>query len=162
MMISIIGIVVVFLGGVLLARELSASRRSRLHLCEEFYRFLVHIRTQIGCFLRTPCEIAESFRGEELSKIGFLKLISQGEGFLVAFEVSKSGKYLSAEQSRILSELFSSLGGGYLQDEIKLIDGYTVEFFASLEKERKECSRDLKLISTLSCSGTLGIIILLL
>ena len=84
-MLKLIGICAMAAGTLLVCRELAEKRKQRLLLCEEFYRFVSHIRLQISCFLRPASELAQGFQSELLSEIGFLPSIAE-EGIYSAFE----------------------------------------------------------------------------
>ena len=162
MMIKMIGSALVLVGAAIVGGEIRASRRAKLALREELYRFLLHIRLQISCFLRPPCEMCIGFESKELRETKFLDELASGEGLLGAFSASRLSELLSDEEGRVICELFSSLGGGYVEDEIKILDAYTEKFLECLEAERRKYSRDVRLVRTLSASGALGVIILFL
>ena len=160
-MLKLIGVCAMAAGTLMVCRELTEKRKERLLLCEEFYRFVSHIRLQISCFLRPTSELADGFSSEILSKIGFLPLIAE-KGIFGAFESVKDKISLSEEEKRALGGLFSSLGSGYMENEISKIDAYGRELYRFLEEEREELPRRSRLVNTLLTAASLGIIILLI
>ncbi len=160
-MLKLIGVCAMAAGTLLVSRELAEKRKERLLLCEEFYRFVSHIRLQISCFLRPANELAEGFQSELLSKIGFLASIAE-QGVYNAFEDVREKLLLSEDEKRVLGGLFSSLGTGYMENEIKQIDAYGAELYRLLEKERADLPKRSRLVNTLLGAASLGIIILLI
>lgn len=160
-MLKLIGVCAMAAGTLLVCRELADKRKKRLFLCEEFYRFVSHIRLQISCFLRPVSELAEGFRSDILSEIGFLPSIAE-QGIFGAFESVCERISLSEEEKRILGGLFSSLGTGYMENEIKQIDAYSAELYRLLENERADLPKRSRLVNTLLTAASLGIIILLI
>ena len=148
-------------GTFLVSRELAEKRKERLLLCEEFYRFVSHIRLQISCFLRPANQLAEGFQSELLSKIGFLPSIAE-DGVYNAFQGVREKISLSEDEKRVLDGLFSTLGTGYMENEIKQIDAYGAELYRLLENERDDLPKRTRLVNTLLGAASLGIIILLI
>ena len=131
-------------------------------MLEELFRFVLHIRVQISCFLRPPSELARGFCSLLLEESGFLSDIGGGMNILQAFNKLALRENISEEGERALRDLFSSMGKGYLEDEIRLIDSALSVLSPLVEKERSGALRDSRLISTLSASFALGVIILLM
>ena len=88
--------------------------------------------------------------------------IVQGDRIGQAFSESGITEKLTAEEGRILSSLFSEIGCGYMEEQIKLIDGCSAEFYSLLVAERENAEKDIRLINTVSASITIGILIFLL
>lgn len=162
MLIRTIGACAIFAAAVILRGELCKERRRSLLVTEELYRFISHIRLQIGCFLRPQAELGIGFSSDLFSEVGFLSSLGDSGSLSEAFEATMEREKMQDDAKRIISELFSSLGGGYAEDEIKLIDSALDELQKILERERKAVVRDTKLIGTLSASLALGIIIFLI
>ncbi len=160
-MMKLVGICILLFTSMLISRELVSRRRHRLALCEELLRFVSFLRLQIGCFLRPIPEVVASFRSDELSKCGFL---SPGGDADLAARFSSSGlpEIVGAECSQIMASLFSSLGSGYLEDEIKLIDVHRAQLSELVDRERAETERQVRLIRTLTGSASLGLVIFII
>lgn len=156
---KIVGICILLFAFLLTSRELTERRRRRVVLFEECYRFIQHIRLQIGCYLRPVCDIAENFESAALSGAGFLDRLSAGEIPMDALSHSSLRRELGDEGYRVLSSLFATLGSGYMDDEMKLIDSCASQFLRLLETEREESPRGIRLIRTLCAGAALGIII---
>ncbi len=161
-MIKFIGITIILSASLLLRAELSRARRRRLLICEELYRFVLHIRHRISCFLAPPSELCEGFESDVLSECGFLESMKFGESPASGFEKSRISNSLNAQEARVLQALFSGIGCGYMEDEIKHIDMKSSEFLELLVSERAATERDVKLIGTLTVTFTLGAVILLM
>lgn len=160
-MLKLIGASALSAGALLICRELGKRRAERLLLCEEFYRFVSHIRLQISCYLRPAAELAEGFDSELLTRVGFLPLIKEC-GICSAFLNVRDRLSLSEEEKRVLGGLFSSIGTGYMENEIKKIDAYSAELYRFLENERAELPKETRLTNTLFAAASLGIIIFLI
>lgn len=157
-----IGIFAVLIATAAGAREFSGIKKKHLHECRDFLAFISHLRIQLGCFLRTPREMASSFSSEVLSKSGFLGALSDGADFLSAFELALPHLSISREEEELLHTLFYSLGEGYLENGIKIIDS-TYSRLETLYRELSaECKKSIKLASALSATGALGFLILVI
>lgn len=156
---KILGICILLFTFLLVSREMTERRRRRVALFEDCYRFIQHIRLQIGCYLRPVCDIAQNFESTHLSRVGFLDRLSAGETPMEALEHSLLRQELGEDAYRVLSSLFGTLGSGYMNDEMKLIDGCASQFLRLLEAEREESPRGIRLIRTLCAGAALGIII---
>ena len=162
MSVKLLGIVLILCAAVTL-RSLMLERRLLRHLlCEELYRFLIHVKTRISCYLDPPSRLHLNFESDALSRCGFLKMLSDGEGVAESLRKSNASQILSREELNSVNEALSCVGIGYLDEQIGLLDEKSKAFFAVLEKERESYSRDVKLINTLTASLSLGIVILLL
>lgn len=160
-MLKLVGICILLFTSILISRELVAARRRRLAVCEELLRFVCFLRLQIGCYLRPVSEIASQFCSDELEACGFLPL-GDGGRLDQAFSSSCVPRIVGARCAQVAHSLFSSLGSGYLEDEIKLIDAHCADLKEIIEGERIEASRQARLIRTLTASLSLGLIILII
>ena len=160
-MLKLVGICILLFTSILISRELVAQRRRRLALCEELLRFVCFLRLQIGCFLRPVPEVVADFHSDELTACGFLPLRDDGD-LAFAFSSSVAPDIVGAGCAQVLTSLFSSLGSGYLDDEIRLIDAHTSQLGQIVELERVEAARQARLIRTLTASASLGLVILII
>lgn len=158
-MINAVACVLVAALSVVIARVMREYRRRRLAICEELYALILHIKLQVGCYLRPVNELLRDYASPLLEELGVLSL-ARSEGLVKALE--DGALPLTGEERRILAALFSSLGSGYMADEIRLIDSYGGEFYKLLSAHRAQMPRDIKLINTLCASGALGIVILMI
>ena len=111
--------------------------------------------------MRPVHEAAHSFDSDELSECGFLPIREAGD-IRRAFYDSHAPEMLGQECTRVLDSLFSSLGTGYLEDEVRLIDLHRSQLAELVDRERAEADRQVKLIRTLTASAALGVIILII
>ena len=154
-----IGICTLLFTFALVSRELVARRRRRALVYEDCYRFIQHVRLQVGCYLKPVSEVASGFESSLLYDTGFLSCVKEGVSPREALEASSLRRDLGEEGYRVLFYMFSALGGGYMDDEVKLIDECASSFLNLLERERSEAPRGLRLIRTLCGAAALGIII---
>lgn len=160
-MLKLVGICILLFASILISHELVRQRRRRLTLCEELLRFVGFLRLQIGCFLRPVPEVVADFHSDELCACGFLPPVD-GANLERAFSSSDAPRIVGAECSRIAESLFSALGTGYLEDEIKLIDAHRAQLSELVEAERVEAVRRVRLVRTLTASASIGLIILII
>ena len=160
-MLKLVGICILLFTSILISRELVTRRRRRLLVCEELLRFVSFLRLQIGCFLRPVPEVVSEFRSDELSACGFLP-VANGVDIDSAFLSSAAPSIVGKECTRIIDSLFSSVGSGYLEDELKLIDAHQAQLSELVERERAETVRQVRLIRTLTGSASLGLVIFII
>lgn len=160
-MLKLIGICILLFTSILICRELIAIRQRRLLLCEELLRLVSYLRLQIGCFLRPLSEVVAGFDSEALSECGFLP---PGEGVDLrrALCESEVPGLVGEECARIIDSLLSSLGSGYLDDEVKLLDTYRAQLSEVVEKRRIDTAKEMRLIRTLTATASLGFVILIM
>ena len=157
-----IGIFAVLLATAAGAREYSRVRKKHLAECRDFLAFVSHLRIQLGCFLRTPRELASSLSSPALVECGFLGALGDGADFLGAFKLARPKLSLSREECEVLEMLFSSLGEGYLENGIKIIDASYSRLEPLYRELSANCQKSIKLASALSVTGALGFLILVI
>ena len=160
-MLKLLGICILLFTSILLSRELVAARRKGLLVCEELLRLVSYLRLQIGCFLRPLSEASAGFDSAVLLESGFLPL-GEGRDVRRAFSESGVAGVVGEECARILDSLFFSLGNGYLDDEVKLLDTHRAQLCELVEKRRIDTVRQVRLIRTLTASASLGFVILIM
>lgn len=159
-MLKLVGMLIFLSGILLVCRELTVRRKRRLAICEELGMLISHIRLQIGCFLRPLDELLVGYSSDLLEETGFLRK-AKNEGLSAAFRNMKASLPLTKEEKAVIERLFSSLGAGYMQDEIKLIDAANAEFNTLLERNRASLTSDIKLHNTLLTAAAIGLVIFL-
>ena len=136
--------------------------KKRLLEYEGFIAFISHVRLQMNCYLKPARCIADGFYSKPLSDVGFLAHIGESESIYEAYKRSESRLSLSKEERELIGGLFSSLGEGYLEDELKLIDAYSARLEKGFLRLKSEAPKSTKLISTLSVTAAVGFLILVL
>ncbi len=149
-------------GAVLVLREYTAYMNKRLSECEGFLLFIRHIRIEIGCFLKTPSELSRGFYSEALEAVGFLPSLRVGESLASAYDGCRKGLSLGAAEADAAGELFASLGKGYLDENVKLMDSAEARFDKLYRELKEECPKKIKVAASLCASGVLGFIILVI
>ena len=157
-----IGILSVLFAAACGVREFSRIKKKHLSECRDFLEFISHLRIQLGCFLRTPREIASSFSSKPLLDAGFLGALGEGADFITAFDRSVPHLSLSRQEEEILRTLFSSIGEGYLEEGVKIIDSSYSRLEPIYRRLSAECQKSIKLASALSVTGALGFLILVI
>ncbi len=157
---KIAGICILIFTFCAIAREQCERRKKRGELLCELSRFVSFLRLQIGCYLRPVRELVESFVSpcEELTSM--IKRIVGGESLSAAFADSFTERMLGKEGYSQLESLFSSLGSGYLENELRLIDSHASALEDLLAAEKVEGQRGVKLVRTLCVAASVGALIL--
>lgn len=158
-MIKIVGICLLLFALICAIRHLSRVQRRRVLLLREVCELLRHIRRQVGCYLLPVREIARCYSSELLEECGFLDKLREGENPVSSLCGENS---LSARSMRVVDEVFSTFGEGYVEDEIRALDTATDELFGLLSSESSECSKRIKLYSVLGAAIGVGALILII
>jgi len=157
-----IGIFTVLLAAFLISREYSHYMKKRLRECEGFIAFIAHMRIQVGCFMRPVKELAAGFSSDALSDVGFIDALSESDGIYEAYKKIEPRLSLSKNERDVLELLFSSVGGCYLEEGMKIIEaayGKMESLHCSLSEE---CQKNIKLVSVLSVTAAIGFLILVI
>ena len=157
-----VGLIFVMLSALIFSLEYTEYMKKRMHECESFLNLIAHLRIELGCYLRPVREAAASFESIVLDKAGFSEAIRETENLGLAYKKIKKKLSLSEDESKPLEILFSSLGKGYLDDEIKLICTCEEEMRKTVEKINSQAPKNIKLISTLSVTAAIGFFILVI
>ncbi len=160
-MLKLLGVCILLFTSILISHELVGARRKSFLLCEELLRLVSYLRLQIGCFLRPLSEAVADFDSQPLAECGFLPL-GEGADLRRAFCESKLPGAVGEECARIVDSLFSSLGNGYLEDEVNLLDTHRAQLGAAVETRRIDMVKETRLIRTLTVTASLGFIILIM
>ena len=160
-MLKLLGICILLFTSILISGELADRRRKSLLLCEELLRLVSYLRLQIGCFLRSPSDAVAGFNSKPLSEYDFLPL-DDGADLRRGFCESRVPGAVGGECTRIVDSLFSSLGSGYLDDEVKLLDTHRAQLCEVVEARRIDTGRQVRLIRTLTATVSLGFVILIM
>lgn len=134
--------------------------KKRLLEYEGFLAFISHVRLQMSCYLKPTRRIAEGFYSKPLADSGFLEYMAECESIHEAYKKAECRLSLSREEKELLGGLFSSLGEGYLDDELKVIDAYRSQLEDGFSRLKKDAPKNSKLISTLSVTAAVGFLIL--
>lgn len=153
------GMILIFLSAVIFSYRKSKRAEERILLIEELCGFMRQARIDISCYLRPVGQIRSD--SPRLSSLGFFSDMER-YGAKEAYARLEGKVFLSEKEREILRRFFSSLGKGYAEDEIKLIDASLFEISEILKKQKEEAPKQKKLIFTLSSAASLALIILLL
>lgn len=140
----------------------SRHTKKRLLEYEGFLAFISHVRLQMSCYLKPANRLSEGFYSKPLMESGFLEYVGECKNICEAYERAESRLSLSREERELLRGLFSSLGEGYLADELKLIDAYRSQLEEGFLRLKREAPKNSKLISTVSVTAAIGFLILVI
>ena len=101
------------IAGLLLERE--SGRGSRQ--LSSFIAFLEAMRTRLECYLESPERVANDYTHPLLEEIGFLTSVREGKTLYSSYLAIKNSLSISGDADKLLTELFSSFGRGYLSSE---------------------------------------------
>ena len=120
-----------------------------------------HIRGQICCY-RTPIyKIYASFSHKELEECGFLSVLRE-RGFLAALNECASALYVEGQELSALRAFGTELGKSQTSEELRLCDYTAAELERAVARRREEAPKRTRVLQTLSISGGLMLVILLL
>ena len=156
-----IGMLFILSSAIAFSLERSLLEERRLKTLEELHRFIERTKFEIGCYLRPISEIAADFHSETLSSLGFFTDLERG-GIYSAYLKLESKISFSEDLQKLFRRLFSMLGNGYAEDQLKLIEVASSELSEIIKHERTRVPKQKKLSLTLSCAGALALIILLI
>lgn len=155
-----LGIFAIIFAAVAFSREYARYMKKRRAECEGFLAFIKHARIQIGCFLKPVRELGDGFRSEALGSVGFLAALRESEDIFQAYKRIEPRLSLSPEERAVTAELFSSLGLGYLNDGLKLIDSSCDTLAQLCDKLKDEQKKNTRLVSSLAVTLALGFLII--
>ena len=156
-----IGVILIGFSMLVLSKERIKKRERRLLLLEETLAFIDFMRIEIGCYLRPISKISEGFSSPLLGGTGFFENIRK-KGLYPAYLECESQILPTEEEKKLLRRFFSTVGKGYIQDEIKLMSLTSEEFSRMLDKERAAMPKEKKITMTLSGALSFAVIILLI
>lgn len=160
-MLRIGGAALILLASVTLAHTYSTTERKRLSLVEGLLALVRFVREQVVCFHTPTGEIYRSFSHKELAECGFLSVLRE-RGMEAAVEELQDKAYLSSEELRALCGFAAMLGKGQTEGQVRLCDYTERALLNALEKRREEAPRRTRVFGTLSVTGGLMLIIVLL
>ena len=158
---KLVGITMILVAALVFSYGKSAKITERQTVLSELFRFIEYAKIEIGCYLRPISEIAATFTSDTLSGKGFLSDVEKNGAYKAYLSLSEKVSLGEAAEG-VLDRFFSLLGTGYAEDEMKLIDATLSELKEILTSEGETATKQKKLSLTLSFSGALALIILLL
>ena len=146
-----------FATGKLLEREASGGVRE----LSAFISFLKTLRTRLECYLESPEHVAADYSDPILEKIGFLEAITHGKSLHASYLEARGALSISNEADKLLGDLFSQFGKGYLSNELRAIDGTLGALLACLDSESKCSSARARALKITAPTLGIGLVILL-
>lgn len=157
---KILGIVLVITSAIFFSYERNKRTEKSLETLEEIFRFIEHVKIKIGCYLAPVSVLSSDFVSDILSVREFLSDFSH-LGPLSAYKRLEEKTRFPEDARRVLQRFFASLGRGYADDEITLIEKTLSDLSKIIVTEREKSKNEKKLTLTLSTAGALALIILL-
>ncbi len=162
MILKYCGIALLLFGALSLSRDYTRYCARRLEVCRAFLFFIKHIRAKVGRYLSPRSQWCSDFQDKTLEELGFLPAVRGGKSLLEAKDTHLRGSLLPSDASEALSALFSELGRGYLDEELRSLDGAISALGEICERESLESTRSARIAKTLILGAALGITVLLL
>ena len=160
-MLRVGGALLLLAGALLFAIDATAAEQKKLRLLEGLLLLVRHIRREIEG-PRTPMpQILSSFTHGALEECGFLPVLREA-GLAAALCQCREMMPLSGEEMRTLSGFAATLGRSGAKGQVELCDRTAAELERSLAKRREEVPRRTRVLQTLSISGALMLLLLLL
>lgn len=132
----------------------------------EEYKGLValvsHAESKISSFLSHGRGLWQGFSNEALESVGLLPALRNGESLSSAFESCLEKMSLSASAKTAVSEKLKGLGEGYMERELKILQGLGEHLSAELEAETEKGEKNVKVARALLLGGGLAVMILAL
>ncbi len=161
-LIKYLGFAAVLLSAAIFSIEYAKKQRRRVFEAEEFLRFLAHIRRELFCFAAPIGSWLDGFHSPLFGELKFSEQLSETESLPEAFSRLEWGLALDARGLEILHGYFSSAGHSYLEEELRLADKAIEEFGEYATVLRDTAPKNIKLMSVICTSVSLGLVILLL
>ena len=152
-----VGICLLLLGAYLASTEYKARLERSERVLLGYLRFVSEMRSRAATCLEPPSRWVGSFVCEELEEIGFLPALRGGADLESALKSSHG--VLDKDAFDVLSWLFSG-GGGYLEDELRRMDGAIRALEEQREKSALSTRDRVKLFRTLAIAAAVGVAIL--
>ena len=145
---SLLGAALLFGGSAMLflyyKSYLSASERE----CRGYLSLIEFLEGRVSCYLSPINEAVLDFESEVLFECGFLKAARE-VGLKEAFAQAKQKSRMPSDAVGVVEELFSGLGRGYLDSEVRAMD-------LSIKKLRRICEREAaQMASRVKIAGAL-------
>ena len=160
-MLRIGGAALLLAASLLLAVTLSRGEEKKLRRSEGLVLLVRHIREEVRCFRRPLPEIYDSFSHAALEECGFLSVLRR-EGLAHALKEMADALTVSNEEKRALLAFARAVGNGQTEGQIRLCDYTLAELEKMLAKRREEAPRRTRVLQTMSISGGLMLLVLLL
>ena len=158
-MIKYFGLIMILASAFIISREYEKNQKKRLFLLSEFIRFCEHIRLKISCFLAPKTDWLSDFQTDSAELLSFLSLARQAPLDTSFREVEN---VLFVDEKRELTRLFSSIGKGYRDGELALLDDVIEKLRAIYGGALSEIDKNVKTVRVLVSAISLGIAILLI
>lgn len=157
-----IGVAIIFLSVFLIVRVYRKYLDASTELVEGFILFVREMRSRISCYLEPPSRWASNFRNDALEEVGFLSQLREHGSLKDAWDSVENKVTLPPDVKRSLKDLFSRTGGGYLNDELKILEDTEASLVAADGRERGATGERGKLVTTVLFALSAGLALLII
>ncbi len=156
------GIGMLMIGALLVSREYEKYLDKRLGEYRGLVAMISHAESEIAKSLAHGEGLWRTFHDDALERCGLLTLLREGESLQTAFEKSKTKMSLTADAKEKISVLFSGLGKGYVESELKTINNIKESLTDRLKNEEESAEKNLKIARALLLGGALCAVIMII
>ncbi len=154
------GAFVMFLFFTLLGVYAGERAKKRLAECEAFLSLFEYIKNQVNFFLTPTKVMYRSFANEVLEECGFLPALRSHENDAVYHDIWRSALassakslHLSEKQRALIADFGDCVGKTSGEIQANSFDYYIAEMRREIEKEKTECTKNIKLYRTLGLAA---------
>jgi len=160
-MLKTAGLILIIIGSLGGSLWNASYQKQRLYINESILDFIIYIKHRIHFFHESLDEVYSSYENEYLQKRGFLTAITD-TGFNRALTQSGIDECFDKKTVSVLRNFGKKLGKTGIEEQIANCNSCIEQLQFSLEKLRKETPERIKMYSSLSIIGGLGISLLLI
>ena len=159
---KLVGILLIILSSFIIGSILEREAGEGTRQLSSFSAFLSTLRRRLECYLDSPEQIAADYRDPCLEKTGFLEALRHGRSIRESYQRSRSSLSIPTDADRILSDLFSSFGRGYLTSELHTVDNAISSIEKTLSLESKSAKLKGRALKIAAPTLGLGLVILII
>ena len=152
----------VVLSALVASSEYSAYADRRISQYKGLCALFSHAEGRISRFLSSGDGLWRGFENEELSRVGLLPLLREGEPLSSAFLKCEENFALSREAKERIKEFLSTLGRGYREGEVSTISAFVSRLEKEMQTEEEALSKSVKVTRALLLGGALAFLILII
>lgn len=158
---TVLGLVPIALSAYLLLRLYLKYLRERSRGCFAFLELIEAVERGLSHSLKTPAECVADCSDPFFSEVGFSELVADGETLYSALQSCGGRITLPSDAQRLLCELFSLLGSGYLDGELNRLRDARAELKCIAEREQGKIIERGRVAGAVIFAATSGLALLI-
>ena len=156
------GAILLMLGALFVSREYEKYLRRRVAEYRGLVSLINHAEDRIKKSLAHGSGLWRDFSDGAMERCGILDLLRSGEGLYSAFSACSDRLALSREAKARIAEELSTLGRGYMNDELERLSAVGSRLTAECEFEEADADKNIKVSRALLLGGALSAVILVI